>query len=87
MSRVQFREAVLYVLPNGQEFIILAGARDSYLLCKPGEEAEESSVDYQLSGDGRIYYQGTRTNWGADDLTDTGKTVGRLVKKAAATIR
>jgi hypothetical protein len=87
MLRTQFREAGLYALPNGLEFILLKGARDSFLLCSPEEKAEESLVDYQLSRDGRIYYQGTRTNWGIGDLTDTGKTIERLIKKVSTKVR
>ena len=82
MSKTQFREDGLYALPNGEEFIIFAGQDDSHNLCSLEDGAEDSLIDYRLSRDGRIYHRGTRTNWGVDDLTDTGRTV--IFKKAGA---
>ena len=74
MSKTQFRADGLYVLPNGEEFIVLKGKNDSFNLCSPKEREDDSLIDYRLSRDGRIYYQGTRTNWGPGDLKDTGRT-------------
>ena len=39
--------------------------------------------DVAVSRDGRIYRGGTRTNWGAEHLTDTGGTVGLAAAKGA----
>lgn len=85
MSKIQFREGGLYALPNGQEFILLPG-EDCYLLCSPEEKVGESLIDYRLSRDGRIYHLGMRTNWGIENLTDTGRSVERLIKKVSATV-
>ena len=75
MSKTQFRAGGLYSLPNGEEFIVFKGKDESYNLCSPKEGEDESLIDYRLSRDGRIYHQGTRTNWGSNDLVDTGRTV------------
>jgi hypothetical protein len=80
MPRSQFRKAGLYALPNGDEFIVSAGENDSLNLRRPTGGSEDASIDYCLSRDGRIYHRGTRTNWGADDLVDTGRTI--IAKKA-----
>jgi hypothetical protein len=74
MVKTQFREGGLYALPNEQEFIIFAGEDDSYNFCSPKDGADDSLIDYRLSRDGRIYHRGTRTNWGVDDLLDTGRS-------------
>jgi hypothetical protein len=74
VSKNQFREDGLYALPNGEQFILLAGEDDSYSLCSSEGEARDSLINYRLSSDGRIYHRGTRTNWGAGDLLDTGRT-------------
>jgi hypothetical protein len=75
MSKNQFRADGLYALPNGEEFIVFKGKDESYNLCSPKEGEDESLIDYRLSQDGRIYHQGTRTNWGSNDLVDTGRTL------------
>lgn len=87
MSKVRFRQDGLYTLPNGEQFILLAGEDDSYSLCSSGDGGRDSLINYRLSSDGRIYHRGTRTNWGAEDLTDTGRTAGNTVKRAAAAAR
>ncbi len=79
MSKTRFREDGLYSLPNGEEFIVFAGKDDSHNLCSPEEKMEDSFINYRLSRDGRIYYRGTRTNWGSSDLVDTGRSI--TVKK------
>ena len=75
MPKNQFRADRLYALPNGEEFIVFEGKDESYNLCSAKEGEDESLIDYRMSRDGRIYHQGTRTNWGTGDLVDTGRTV------------
>ena len=82
MSGTKLREGGLYLLPNGQVLILLAGEGSSYLLCSSTDQAEEL-VDYRLSQDGRIYHKETRTNWSAEHLIDTGRTIEQSVKKAS----
>ena len=77
------RAGGLYALPGGREFLLVEGEGDCYLLLSPGAEAG-AEAEYLLSRDGRIYRGGTRTNWGAEHLTDTGRTVERPAEKAAA---
>jgi hypothetical protein len=85
VSKVQFRKGGLYTLPNGGQFILLSGEEDSYSLCGAEDDAQDSLIVYRLCRDGRIYHRGTRTNWSAEDLTDTGRTAGELIKKASST--
>jgi hypothetical protein len=77
MPGTQFRKAGLYALPNGLEFTVLAGADDSHDLCRPADGAEDSSIDYRLSREGRIYHRGTRTNWGGRRSGGYGQNRGR----------
>jgi hypothetical protein len=75
MSNITFREGRLYALPNGLEFLLSESEDESYLLRSPEATVVDSSSDYRLSSDGRIYYGRTRTNWGSADLSDTGKNL------------
>lgn len=84
MSNVTLREGGLYLLPNGQEFVLFAGSDETYLLYSPEDQGKDGLAHYWLSEEGRLYYREGRTNWGIRDLTDTGKTVQSLMKKTAA---
>lgn len=77
----------MYTLPNGEQFILLLAEDGSYSLCSSEDDAQDSLIVYRLCRDGRIYHRGTRTNWGAEDLTDTGRTAGQFVRTAPATAR
>ncbi len=79
MPNVKLRDAGIYILRDGRQFIVKTTSDGSgYLLYSP--EAWERGprlAEYRADRAGRIFNKGRLTGWRIEDLKDTGRTAAQ----------
>lgn len=69
---MDLRVGGVYCLPNGRELIVLCKRQNGELSYR----LSSSTMQYEISNEGRLVCDGKLTAWDTSNLTDTGRSVG-----------
>lgn len=69
---MDLRVGGVYCLPNGRELIVLCKRQNG----EPSYRLSSSTMQYEISTEGRLVCDGKLTAWDMSNLTDTGRSVG-----------